>query len=190
MILMQSNSELNQEIASRIHELRELNEISEEEMAKKLNVDVPRYRVLESGTEDISASLLNEIAHLLRVDLALLLTGKESRMNTFTVTRAGKGISVQRRHQYQYQSLAGNFSGKKAEPFLVTCPVSGEKAEVSLNRHPGQEMDYVLEGDLKVVVCGNTTILHPGDCIFYDSSYPHGMAAVGDKPAKFIAIIM
>ena len=184
------SQEFNQEIATRIRELRELQEITLAEMSKRLGVSEESYKVMESGSEDLSASLLNEIAQILNVDLSLLLTGKESRMNSFAVTRAGKGFRVERRKQYQYESLVSNFKGKRIEPFVVTCPSKGEAAEVSLNSHPGQEMDYILEGTLKVVVCGNEIILNPGDTIFYDSSNPHGMAAVGDKPAKFIAIIM
>lgn len=183
-------NQINQEIADRIRELRELKEMSVDQMAQALSVTPERYQVLESGSEDISASKLNQIAQLFNVDLALLLTGKESRMNTFTVTRAGKGVTVERRKQYQYQALAANFTGKHGEPFLVTCPAKGEDAAVSLNTHPGQEMDYILEGCLKVVICGNEIILNPGDTIFFDSSHPHGMAALGNSPAKFIAIIM
>ncbi len=186
---MENTADINREIAERIRELRELRELSTAHMASVLGLSEEAYRTLESGTEDISASRLNDIAHELRVDLALLLTGKESRMSTFTVTRAGQGVSVARRKQYQYQQLAANFTGKKIEPFIVTCPAKGEDASVALNSHPGQEMDYILEGTLKVVVCGNEIILHPGDTIYYDSSNPHGMAAIGDQPAKFIAII-
>lgn len=184
------SQDFNQEIAARIRELRELQETPACEMASKLGLTEERYKVIESGTEDLSASLLNEIAQILHVDLSLLLTGKESRMNSFAVTRAGKGFRVERRKQYQYESLVSNFKGKRIEPFVVTCPSNGEAAEVSLNSHPGQEMDYILEGTLKVVVCGNEVILNPGDTIYFDSSNPHGMAAVGETPAKFIAIIM
>lgn len=178
------------EIAIRIKELRELNGISPAEMAACLDLSTEDYQGYEEGKEDISASRLYTIAQKLGVDLALLLTGSTPRMSTFAVTRDGKGVSVERRKQYQYQALAANFTNKKAEPFLVTVPPRGDDAEVNLNQHPGQEMDYLLEGCLKIVVCGNEIILQAGDCIFYDSSHPHGMVALGGKPAKFIALIM
>ncbi len=178
------------EIAVRIKELRELSEISQAEMARCIGATEEYYQSYEAGNEDISASRLYEIAQKLGVDLALLLTGSTPRMNTFSVTRKGKGVQVNRRKQYQYQALAANFTNKKAEPFLVTVPPRGDDAEVALNQHPGQELDYMLEGRLKIVVCGNESILQEGDCIYYDSSNPHGMVALGDQPAKFIALIM
>ena len=178
------------DIAIRIKEMRELSGISQAEMARSIGVSEEYYQSYEAGKEDISASRLYEIAQKLGVDLALLLTGSVPRMNTFSVTRKGKGVKVDRRKQYKYQALAANFANKKSEPFIVTVPPRGDDAEVALNQHPGQEMDYMLEGRLKIVVCGNEIILEEGDCIYYDSSYPHGMAALGDQPAKFIAIIM
>ncbi len=178
------------EIVARVKELRELSEVTVAEMAKCIGTTEEYYCAYEAGNEDISASRLYEIAQKLGVDLSLLLTGSAPRMNTFTVTRKGKGPGVARRQQYQYQALAANFANKKGEPFIVTVPVRGDTAEVSLNQHPGQELDYVLEGTLKVVVCGNEIILNEGDCIFYDSSHPHGMVAMGSEPAKFIAIIL
>jgi len=178
------------EVANRCKEMRELSDISVSTMAKKINIAEEYYRSFEAGNEDISASLLNEIAQVLDVDLALLLTGSMPRMNIFTVTRKGKGVGVQRRQHYQYQALAANFHNKKAEPFLVTVQPKDNNEEISLNSHPGQEMDYVIAGTLKVVIHGNDIILEEGDSIFYDSSHLHGMAAVGGKAAQFIAIIM
>lgn len=184
------SQDLNHEIAERISELRALQELSTAQMAERLHVDEAAYVRMESGSEDLSVSCLNEIAQALQVDLSLLLTGKESRMNSFCVTRAGKGVAVNRRKQYRYEALAQNFHGKHVEPLLVVCPTKGEDASVALNSHPGQEMDYILEGRLKVVLCGNEIVLNPGDCIYFDSNNPHGMAAVGDQPARFIAIVI
>lgn len=178
------------DIATRVKELRELSDVSLAELAAKLEVEESYLASYEAGNEDISASKLYEIAQILGVDLALLLTGEAPKMDVFSVTRAGKGVIVDRRREYRYQALAANFTNKKAEPFLVTVPVTPADAPVAQNSHPGQEMDYMLDGTLKVVIRGNEIILNPGDCIYYDSNNPHGMAAVGDKPAKFIAIIM
>ncbi|MFA6815926.1 MAG: XRE family transcriptional regulator [Lentisphaeria bacterium] len=178
------------DIATRVKELRELKDISITEMAACIQCTEEYYTSFEAGKKDIAASRLNEIAQKLDVDLSLLLTGSMPRMNSFTVTRKGKGVEVKRRKEYQYQNLASNFHGKKVEPFFVTVPIKGDDCKVSCNSHPGQEMDFILEGTLKVVICGNEIILHEGDSIYYDSSNPHGMVALGDIPAKFIAIIM
>jgi quercetin dioxygenase-like cupin family protein len=90
---------------------------------------------------------------------------------------------------YNYRNLAYNFHGKKAEPFLVEAAADTEAKPLALNTHPGQEFDYVLEGQLLISVGGRENTLGPGDCIYYDSNEPHGMKAVGGQKAKFIAIV-
>ena len=108
------------EIAQRVSELRELSEVGPDEMADHLNVPVETYMNYEEGINDIPASVLYEIAQKLNVDMGLLLTGEETRMHIFTVTRKGKGVRVERRKQYKYENLAEKFIHKKAEPFIVT----------------------------------------------------------------------
>ncbi|ADP77216.1 transcriptional regulator [Methanothermus fervidus DSM 2088] len=180
--------EKSKEIGLRIKELRKLSNISAKEMSKFLGIPVELYKKYENGEEDIPVSLLFEVAQKLNVDMGLLLTGKETRMHIFTVTRKGKGVKVKRREDYEYESLAEKFIHKKAEPFIVT--VKPGKGKPKMNSHPGQEFDYVLKGTLKVYIHNHEIILNEGDSIFFDSSYKHAMEAVGDKEAKFLAIIM
>ncbi len=178
------------EIAARVRELRELSDISAENMAEYLQVSSNTYENYENGKEDIPASILFEIAHRLQVDMSTLLTGEEPRMNIFTVTRNEKGVSVERRKQYKYQNLAEKFIHKKAEFFIVTVEPKPQGTKPDTNSHPGQEFDYVLEGSLKVYIHKNEIILNKGDSIYFDSNYQHAMEAMEGEPAKFLAVIM
>ncbi|MBR3139688.1 MAG: helix-turn-helix transcriptional regulator, partial [Methanobrevibacter sp.] len=90
-------NEYNKDIGNRIRELRELSDITIKEIAEELNINEETYIQYENAEVDIPASFLYEIAHIFKVDLGLLLTGEESRMSIFDVTRADKGVSVDRR---------------------------------------------------------------------------------------------
>jgi quercetin dioxygenase-like cupin family protein len=176
------------EIGSRLRELRELNRVSSEEMAQHLKVPVGTYNCYEEGQLDIPASILIGIARKLNVDLGLILTGEESKMNIFTVTRKGEAVEVEHRKEYDSQSLARKFAHKKAEPFIVT--IDPKKDKPRLYTHSGQEFEYVLEGTLKLTINENEIILNEGDSIFFDSSYKHIMEALNDKPVKLLAVVM
>lgn len=178
------------EIALRIKELRELSNIKAADMANFLDISLETYQEYEKGKKDIPASELFEIAHKLGVDMGLLLTGEETRMHIFTITRNGKGINVERRKQYQYENLAEKFIHKKAEPFIVTVEPRKDKKRPTTNHHPGQEFDYVIEGSLKIYIHDNEIILNEGDSIFFDSSYKHAMEALNNKRARFLAVIL
>jgi len=178
------------QIAMRIKELREIHEISKETMAEELGIPLSLYNSYENGEADIPVSILYGIANKFNVELTAILTGEEPKLHIYSLVRKGKGIKVERRKEYNYQSLAYNFIHKKAEPFLVTVEPESTETPISLNSHPGQEFDYVLEGTLKIVIGNHELILEEGDCIFYDSSYKHGMKAMNNKPAKFLAVIL
>ena len=50
-------------------------------------------------------------------------------------------------------------------------------------------MDFVLEGELDIVVDGHVERLKPGDTLYMDSSIPHGMNAVYKEGCRFLAIV-
>ena len=181
-------NEYNKDIGNRIRELRELSDITVKEIADELNITQETYLQYENAEADIPASFLYELAHIFKVDLGLLLTGEESRMSIFDVTRANKGISVDRSKEYTHENLCSNFIHKQAETFLVT--IDPENTTPSLNSHPGQEFNYVLEGSIKLFIYNNEIILNEGDSIFFDSRYGHALIALNDKPAKMLAVII
>ncbi|WP_424356744.1 helix-turn-helix domain-containing protein [Methanocella sp. MCL-LM] len=178
------------EVAARVKELREILDISQENMSSDLRISQETYRRYENGEEDIPASILYEISRKLGVEMSILLTGEAPRMHYFTVTRKGQGVSVERRKQYKYQNLAANFINKKAEPFIVTVEPKPEGTPVHTNSHPGQEFNLILEGSLKLFIKDHEFVLEEGDSIYFDSGCDHAMVAQNNKPAKFLAIIM
>ncbi len=178
------------QIADRIRGLRQIARLSAETCARELGIPAETYRSYESGAADIPASFLYQVAHKFNVELSSLLTGEEPRLHQYCVTRAGRGVKVERRTDYDYQSLAFNFADKKMEPFLITVAPRPAAEPVPLNAHPGQEFNYLLEGTPRVVVSGHEVVLKPGDCIYFDSAHVHGMKAVGDAPARFLAVIL
>jgi len=178
------------QVAQRLKEMRELSDMTVELLAQKLQITPGELKAYEAGETDIPASLLFNAATIFDIDLTVLLTGSEARLHRFCLTRAGTGVAVDRRKAYKYQSLAANMIGKNAEPFQVTVEPGDPDAPFSMNSHPGQEFDYVLEGKLSIRIGDNIMTLEPGDCIYYDSSASHGMKALGDKPVKFLAVIL
>ena len=116
--------------------------------------------------------------------------GDEPRMNSYFLTRKGKGAAVERTKAYKYQSLAAGFMNRKADPFIVTVEPTTETQSIHLNTHPGQEFNLVLEGRVMLQIGTKELILDEGDSIYFDANRPHGMKALDGKPVKFLAIII
>lgn len=182
------NDQIKQ-IAERIRGLRDVLELSEEDVAETCQMSLEEYRKVESGSVDISVSILQRISRRYGISLSVLMFGEEPKMSSYFLTRAGTGMSVERRAAYKYQSLASGFRGRVADPFVVTVAPK-EEAEVQFNSHPGQEFNLVLEGRMLLNINGKELFLNEGDSLYFNSALPHGMLALDGKPVRFLAIIM
>jgi quercetin dioxygenase-like cupin family protein len=74
------------------------------------------------------------------------------------------------------------------EPFLVTLTPT-DSTQVEPNQHIGEEILFVLEGEVEVRLLDKTEILNPGDSIYYDSTMPHVVSCHGKEPATMLAVI-
>ncbi len=180
------------EIAERIRALREILDISIEEMAAATDVTVEQYATYESGETDMSIAFTYNCAKRLGVEVTDILQGNSPTLSSFTITRAGKGLSTNKRDNFDYRHLAPLFKNKKVEPFLVTAYYKEDEQNkpLHLNYHNGQEVDIIKSGYLKMQVGDHVEIACAGDVLYYDSSTPHGMIATGGMDCEFYAIVI
>ncbi len=180
------------EVAERVRSLREDMEIAPEEMAEATDMSVEEYLKHESGEEDFTFTFLHKCARKLGVDMTEILTGDSPRLKGYSLVRAGDGLDVKRREGFEYLHKAPGFKGKLCEPFVVRAPYdpSEQFAPIPTNKHVGQELDFILEGQLKFTYGGQTEILNPGDCVLYDSGNEHGTIATGGADCVFLAIVI
>ena len=174
------------QIPGRIRELREILEISAQEMAANTGIPRDTYAKYENGEMDIPISVLYNIANRLGTDVTVLITGEDPKMDSAAVCRKGKGVRIERYPGYEFSSLAYNFKGRTLEPLQVFLDPS--KAPAALVSHHGQEFNFVLEGKMKIIVDKREYILAAGDSIYFNAQLPHGQYAV-DGHAQFLTII-
>ena len=184
-----ANSTKIQEIAARVKELREISDVSVEEMANQLNMPVEKFLAYENAEVDFPVSVLYEISSFLRVDMTELLTGTSPRLANCSLVRKGEGIAVDRYQGYDFESIAYKFIGRKIEPMIVTVGKETEYNIPPLVSHTGQEFNYVVEGRVRVIFGGKDYLLNEGDCFYFDPMVPHAQTALDGKDAKFLTVI-
>lgn len=175
------------QIGERLCGLRDVLDITVDEMAKTIGISKEKYEQIERGKEDITISTLMKIARKYGVSTEELIFAESPHMTSYYVTRKGQGMSIERTKAYKYQSLVGGFVNHKADVFIVTVEPKPNAHTVYKNTHPGQEFNMVLEGKMELFIGGKTIVLEEGDSIYFDSAKPHGMLAMGDKAVKFLA---
>ena len=105
-----------QQIGERLRGLREVLNISQEEIAELCGISLEHYKKIEAGEADPGVYRLTKIAKRYGINLDVLIFGEEPHMSSYFVTRKGKGLSVDRHNDYAYQSLANGFRGRKMDP--------------------------------------------------------------------------
>jgi len=175
------------QIGERLKGLRDVLDLTAQEVADTVGISLDKYEKIEAGELDITISNLMKIARKYGVSTEELIFAESPHMKSYYVTRKGQGMSIERTKAYKYQSLVGGFVNHKADVFIVTVEPKPEAHTIYKNSHPGQEFNLILEGTMELYIGGKTMVLEEGDSIYFDSTKPHGMKAVGNKAVKFLA---
>ena len=180
----------NTEIAERIKTIRELSDITIEEIAKKIGIPVEEYTGYETGRLDIPVSFLYDFCGEMKISMTELLTGERARLHNFCIVRKNKGLIVDRNEAYGYKNLAYPFADRKIEPLLVTVGQSTRNKPFHLNSHNGQEYHYCLSGEYQLSISGKEFTIYQGDSVYFDSNEPHGMKISGERDAEILVIVI
>ena len=180
------------EIALRIREMREIVGYTTREMAEKTEIPEELYLQYERAEIDLPFTFMHKCALVFGVELTDLLEGHSAKLSSYSVTRRAQGPVTASEDGITIQAMAGLFRQKLATPYWVTYEYSEalQHEPIHTTTHAGQEFDLVISGTLRVRVGDHEEVLHEGDSIFYNSSTPHGMIAVGGKDCEFLAMIM
>ena len=130
------------EIGERIKGLREACDVTVEEMAASLNVDVTTYEAWEETGEDVPISAIYHMADEFGVEFTEILTGTAAKLDTYQIVRSGEGKEVDRYPGYHYDDLAWRMRNKIMQPLEVVLDPSDDPAK--LVTHGGQEFNLVL----------------------------------------------
>ena len=180
------------EVAGRIREMRDVCGFSTEEMAAKTEVSVEEYEKYESGELDFPFTFIHKCALAFGIGITDLMEGQSAHLSSYTVTRRGQGQRTAKEDGIEIRNLAPLFRKKIAEPYWVRYEYSEElqNRPIHLTKHAGQEFDLVMSGRMKVQIGDNVEYLEEGDSIYYNSSTPHGMIAVGGQDCLFVAVVL
>jgi transcriptional regulator with XRE-family HTH domain len=187
-------------MGGRLRAARRARGLSLRELALRLRLSPSLISQIETGRANPSVSTLYAIATELDVSLDELLFGDrrggpDERMSA----PPSADRMLQRSDSRKRIRLASGVEWERLTPlsepdveFLhVTYEVGGASSpETSFQRHAGHEWGYVLDGSLEVRIGFEEYVLGPGDAISFDSTIPHRLANVGDRPVHAIWFVL
>jgi transcriptional regulator with XRE-family HTH domain len=143
---------------------------------------------IETGKVNPSITLLRRLAEALLINVAALFedktpadivqrAGQRPRIND-NVLRRGDGIVLER--------VVPHAPGVALQADIHLVGVGG--ASDGLISHAGEEVGYVLEGVVELIVDSRTWRLEAGDSFHFRSERPHGYRNLGNTPARILWI--
>jgi transcriptional regulator with XRE-family HTH domain len=177
-------------IGGQVRAFRKKLDMTVTELAKQAGLSSGMLSKIENGLTSPSLATLQSLSAALNVPVTAFFRQFEEQRDA-TFVRAGEGLKIERRgsrsgHIYR---LLGHSFGKNVtmEPYVVTLT---EESEVfPLFQHNGNELIYLLEGELDYHHGGVSYRLTPGDSLFFDANAPHGPENLIKLPIRFLSVI-
>ena len=143
---------------------------------------------IENGKVSPSISILHRIAAALETNIAELVA--EDRTMTPVVMRADQrqlvrfGCEIDPLQSVLIERLTPTFSGSMLQADIYIVPVGGGSGGIL--QHEGEEMGFVLEGEIEISIADEKYIARKGDSFTFRSHLPHSFVNNGDCAARVI----
>jgi len=180
-------------VGEKVRELRESKGLSLQDLANRTGYSSALLSQVENHFISPPLGGLIKIAKALEVKVGTFF-GDEPR-ESYAIVRKDERKHVSRfaskegvSYGYSYESLGFDKKDRQMEPFLVTLEPATVKSE-KLSSHDGEEFIFILEGEMEAILGDHKDVLHPGDCIYYDSTIPHKVQCHGEMPTKILAVL-
>jgi len=180
-------------VGEKVRELRESKGLSLQDLANRTGYSSALLSQVENHFISPPLGGLIKIAKALEVKVGTFF-GDEPR-ESYALVRKDERKHISRfaskegvSYGYSYESLGFDKKDRQMEPFLVTLEPATVKSE-KLSSHDGEEFIFVLEGEMEAILGDHKDVLHPGDCIYYDSTIPHKVQCHREVPTKILAVL-
>lgn len=172
-------------LGQRVRQLRTERELTQKELARRGGVSHSALSKIENSQLSPTFETILRIADGLGIDVSELLSSPNTAQHRTrrTVTRKGEG-ETHESDNYIYQTLCSDITNKRMMPLLARVKAHSLEQFGTLMRHPGEEVLYVLEGEIELHTEHYASVrLGPGDCAYLDSSMGHACISTQEAEA-------
>jgi transcriptional regulator with XRE-family HTH domain len=177
------------EIGQRIRKFRLKKNFTLQELADKSGYSKGYLSKVEKSEKAPPVATLSVIARELGVSVSVIL-GEETKDDSICLVRQNERMLMAKTGEefgYAYEALANPYRNKHMEPFVLSYP--SDDALKHTFQHDGEEMLFVLQGQMRFRYRNSEFILNQGDCLYFDSGVAHTGEPIGDEPLKTLIVL-
>ena len=140
---------------------------------------------LERGLSSPSIGSALKIAEALGTSLDRLY-GQQDDKDPVAIVRAKNGkpgdVST-------HLSLVAGLAPDRIMRAFIVRPTQTAKRGRIMSHHEGEEILFILTGRIELLIGKRKEVLHPGDCVQYNSTIPHKLTALSSEAASALVVI-
>jgi len=157
-----------------------------EQLAQASQLSRGYLSLLERGLKSPSIGTLMRLAGVLELPIERLFdptaTSDAGYVIDRTVDDGGAAVSI--------QALAAHRSNKIMEPFIMRPSARSVRMPTLRHiRHAGEELLFVLEGEIELELSGERIHLRKGESIYFSGEKDHALSSVGPVQAEVLLIV-
>ncbi|WP_076523885.1 helix-turn-helix domain-containing protein [Paracoccus saliphilus] len=156
-----------------------------EMLATKTGLTKSYLSKVERGLSKPSIEVALKIAKALNVSVEALFS-HDHQDGKFGIQRAVNGVSGD---PESYLSLVGGLHPASRTRVFIVRPTIASSRNRLVSHHSGEEILFVLRGQVEVKINGQTEVLRPGDCASLDPESPHKLSPVSDVPTEVLVVV-
>lgn len=168
--------------------------MSLQDVANLTGISVSTLSKIENSIVALSYTRMIAISEAIGINLTELVSGSQEREASPAVTarrsftRVGDGV-VTAAKNYNYEYLNTDISKKHMIPTVATVKSRSLEEYGELAVHRGEEFVIVLEGVAELHTEHYEPLrMEEGDSVYLDSTMPHAMITLSEKPAKILFV--
>lgn len=161
-----------------------------QQLSQRSGISLSTLSKIENGLLSPTYEKIAALANGLRVDVGELFSPvtKALPIGRRSVTRHGQGIA-HITDQYRYEVLHADLTNKRFNPLVTTIRAHERKEFPSLLSHTGEELIYVLSGEMTLYNEGySPLVLGPGDSCYFDSRVGYACTSNSGKDAVVMLV--
>ena len=183
---------LEKKIADKIREIRKNKGLTLAQFGEIVGLSKGLLSRIENNQVSPPLATLSKISQGLEVPIATFFKDVEEEQKRYTVTKIHERQQVIRHGTkigFTFYSLKHMMPPYAMEAFIMKIPPFKKEPKVLFD-HPGEELVFVLKGEIEHVYGKEKIRLEPGDAIHFDSSEPHRAQCIGKEEGECLVILI
>ena len=156
-----------------------------EDLARDSGLTRSYLSKIERGVSTPSIDSALSIAKALGVTVERLF-GQQAEDDPVTIVRGnGKTAGDPTTHL----SLVAGLKDSRAMRAFIVRPGQTQRRGRIMSHHEGEELLFILSGQIEMHIGKRREVLNPGDCVQFDSTIPHKLVALTQEPASALIVV-